>query len=93
MHEALQHICNLLFACVSVAGNRHFYLHRRVLIHRQVFAQCCRYCHALRMNNFYHCLWILVHKLRLYRQEGRVLTGNDVLKEEKLLLQTRILPI
>ena len=37
------------------------------------------------MNNFYHRLWILVHKLRFYRQEGRVLTGNDVLKEEKLL--------
>ena len=65
VQETLEHAGNLLFGRVSVAGNRHFDFHGRVLVNRHIFRQRRGYRHALRMDNLNHGLRVLVHKLRL----------------------------
>jgi hypothetical protein len=44
------------------------------------------------MNDLDHRLGVLIHKLRLDSQTGRMILIDDLLQEEKLLLETRVLP-
>ena len=91
MHEPLQHSRHLFFGRMAVSRDRHLDFHRRILVYRHILAQSRSDCHSLRVNNLDHRLRVLVHKLGLYRQTRRMVFVYDFLKEEKLLLQTRIL--
>ena len=92
MHEPLQHTGHLLFGGMSVAGDRHLDLHRRVFVDRHIFGERGGNSHPLRMDNLDHRLGVLVHKLRLYRQAGWMVFVNNLLQKKELLLQARVLP-
>lgn len=91
MQKTLQHTRHLLFARMTVSCNRHLYLHRRILIYRDVSAQSRSNCHPLRMYNLNHCLRVLVHKLCLDCQFRRLILVYQFLQKEKLPLQAGIL--
>ena len=93
MQKPLQHICHLLLGGVSVAGDSHLDFHRRIFVYRHIARECCGYGYALCVHDLDHCLRVLVNKLRLNRQTGRVVLVDQLLNKEELLLQACVLVV
>ena len=91
MQKTLEHTGYLLLGRMTVTGNRHLDLHRRVLIDRYILAQSRSDGNTLCMHDLDHRLRVLIHKLSLDSKGRRMILIYQVLQKEKFFLKTRIL--